>query len=103
MVWSRVSNKADMSRAVRIVIFPVNGFHEVICEFEQSSLIRMEFAIGRLQRAEIVQEPCEKRGGDLEQIATEWISTEMHSNHHGVSAGPKSPHLSIVEFFFIIT
>ena len=36
---------------------------------------------------------------DLEQIATEWISTEMHSNHHGVSAGPKSPHLSIVEFF----
>ena len=36
---------------------------------------------------------------DLEQIATEWISTEMHSNHHGVSAGPKSPHLSIVDFF----
>ena len=51
------------------------------------------------RRTHIVQEPCEKRGGDLEQIATEWISTDMHSNHHGVSAGPKSPHLSIVEFF----
>ena len=52
-----------------------------------------------MQNFNLVQEPCEKRGGDLEQIATEWISTEMHSNHHGVSAGPKSPHSSIVEFF----
>ena len=52
MVWSRVSIAADMSRAVRIVIFLVNGCHDVICEFEQSSLSRMEFAIGRLQWAE---------------------------------------------------
>ena len=47
----------------------------------------------------LVQEPCEKRGGDLKQIATEWISTEMHSNHHGMSAEPKRPHLSIKEIF----
>ena len=40
-----------------------------------------------------------KKGGDLEQIATEWISTEMHSNHHVVSVEPKRPHLYIVEFF----
>ena len=40
---------------------------------------------------------------DLEQIATEWISTEMHSNHHGMSAGPKRPHLFIVDIFFIST
>ena len=26
---------------------------------------------------------------DLEQIATEWISTEVYSNHHEMSAGPK--------------
>ena len=36
---------------------------------------------------------------DLEQIATKWISTEMHSYHHGMSAGPKRPHISIEEFF----
>ena len=30
----------------------VNSFHDVICEFEQSGLSRMEFAIGGLQRAE---------------------------------------------------
>jgi hypothetical protein len=48
----------------------------------------------------LVQEPCEKREGDLEQIATEWISTEMHSNHHGLSEGPKRPHLSIVDIFY---
>ena len=44
-------------RAVRIVIFPsrVNGFHDVICEFEQSGLSRIGFAIGRLQRAETVR------------------------------------------------
>ena len=32
--------------------FGANGFHDIICEFEQSSFSRMEFAIGRLQRAE---------------------------------------------------
>ena len=37
---------------------------------------------------------------DLEQIATEWISTEMHSNHHEMSAGPKRPPLPIKEFFY---
>ena len=36
---------------------------------------------------------------DLEQIATEWISTEMHSNHHEMSAGPKRPPLPIKEIF----
>ena len=30
----------------------VNSFHDVVREFEQSSLGRMEFAVGRLQRAE---------------------------------------------------
>ena len=38
------SQNCDFSR--------VNSFHDFICEFEQSGLSRMEFAIGRLQRAE---------------------------------------------------
>ena len=38
------SQNCDFSR--------VNGFHDVVCEFEPSGLSRMEFAIGRLQRAE---------------------------------------------------
>ena len=38
------SQNCDFSR--------VNGFHDVICKFEQNGLSRMEFAIGRLQRAE---------------------------------------------------
>ena len=45
----------------------------------------------------LVQEPCEKRGDDLKQIATEWISTEIHSNHHGMLVGSKRPLLSIKE------
>ena len=49
---------------------------------------------------DIVQEPCEKRGGDLEQIATEWISTEMHSNYHGMSAEPKRPLYLSWNFFY---
>ena len=40
-----------------------------------------------------------KEGGDLEQIATEYFSTEMHSNHNELSAKPKRPPLSIVELF----
>jgi hypothetical protein len=36
---------------------------------------------------------------DFKQIATEWISTGMHSNHHGVSAGPGGPHLFVVDIF----
>ena len=38
------SQNCDFSR--------VNSFHDVVREFEQSSLSRMEFAVGRLQRAE---------------------------------------------------
>ena len=38
------SQNCDFSR--------VNSFHDVVREFEQSSLGRMEFAVGRLQRAE---------------------------------------------------
>ena len=38
------SQNCDFSR--------VNGFHDIICEFEQSSLSEMKFAIGRLQWAE---------------------------------------------------
>ena len=38
------SQNCDFSR--------VNSFHDVICEFEQRGLSRMEFGIGRLQRAE---------------------------------------------------
>ena len=38
------SQNCDFSR--------VNSFHDVVHEFEQSSLSRMEFAVGRLQRAE---------------------------------------------------
>ena len=30
----------------------VNSFHDVVREFEQNSLSRMEFAVGRLLRAE---------------------------------------------------
>ena len=38
------SQNCDFSR--------VNSFHDVVHKFEQSSLSRMEFAVGRLQRAE---------------------------------------------------
>ena len=38
------SQNCDFSR--------VNSFHDVVREFEQSSLGRMEFAVGRLQRSE---------------------------------------------------
>ena len=38
------SQNCDFSR--------VNSLHDVIREFEQSSLSQMEFAVGRLQRAE---------------------------------------------------
>ena len=38
------SQNCDFSR--------VNSFHDVVREFEQSSLGRMELAVGRLQRAE---------------------------------------------------
>ena len=38
------SQNCDFSR--------VNSFHDVVREFEHSSLSRMELAIGRLQRAE---------------------------------------------------
>ena len=31
--------------------YGVDGFHDIICEFEQSILSRMKFVIGRLQRA----------------------------------------------------
>ena len=40
---------------------------------------------------EVVQDPCEKRVDDPKQFATEWISTEMHSNHSRMSAEPKRP------------
>ena len=49
---SLVSNAADMSRAVKIAILPVNGLHDNISEFEHSGLSGVKFAIGRLQRAE---------------------------------------------------
>ena len=38
------SQNCDFSR--------VNSYHDVVLEFEQSCLSRMEFAVGRLQRAE---------------------------------------------------
>ena len=38
-----------------------------------------------------------KKGGDLEHIAIEWISTEMH---HGMSAEPNRPPLFFKEFFY---
>ena len=52
--WSRVSKAADISRVVRIVIFPcrVDIFQDVVCKFEQSSFGRVEFAVCRLKRAE---------------------------------------------------
>ena len=52
VLWSRISNAADMSRAVRIVIFPESMVSMMSFVSEQSSLGRVEFAIGRLQRAE---------------------------------------------------
>ena len=45
MVWSRVSNAADMSRAVKIVIFPESM--DIILEFKYNCLGGMKFAMAR--------------------------------------------------------
>ena len=51
VAWSRVSKAADISRAVRIVIFPESIFSK--CRlFEQSCFSRGEFAVRRLKRTE---------------------------------------------------
>ena len=52
-VWLRVSNAADKSRAVRIVICPESMV--IIREFEQTGLGGMKFAIGRLQGKKLVR------------------------------------------------
>ena len=58
MLWSRLSNVADMSRAVRILFSRVNYFHNIVSEFEQSGISGMQFAIGRLHK--------EQKLGDIE-------------------------------------
>ena len=54
MAWSRVSNAADMSRAVRIVIFQSQYIVSMMSfvSMTRAVSVELEFAIGRLQRAE---------------------------------------------------